>query len=100
MSANRKVTTLRSPSRFSEAEVGATRIGPVLAFFAEGTEGFTSGAAHSPQKSSPGSFETPHRGHKRAIGAAHFAQNLRPSRLSAPHFAQRILIRSARRAAP
>ena len=45
-------------------------------------------AAHSPQKSSPGSFEAPHCGHTRASGAAHFAQNLRPSRLSAPHFAQ------------
>src|SRR5215472_2057869 len=68
----------------------AMKSGPLLAFFADGAEGFASAAAHSPQKSSPGSFEAPHCGHDRASGAAHFAQNLRPSRLSALHFEQRM----------
>jgi hypothetical protein len=43
----------------------------------------TSGAAHPPQKSSPGSFENPQDGHAVARGAAHLAQNRRPSRFSA-----------------
>src|SRR6267378_4462612 len=48
-------------------------------------------APHSPQKSSPGSFEAPHPGHCRASATPHFAQNLRPSPLSLPHFVQRIV---------
>src|SRR5713101_6378622 len=48
-------------------------------------------APHSPQKSSPGSFEAPHRGHWRASATPHFEQNFRPSRLSVPHFEQRML---------
>src|ERR1700693_4195029 len=89
LSANSAVTVLRSPSRFSGAGVSATRIG-VSFDFLEAAGGCPSAAAHSPQKSSTGSFEAPHCGHKRASGAAHFAQNLRSWRLSLPHFEQRI----------
>ena len=47
MSANNVVTALLSPSRFLEAEVSAMRIGPLLAFFADGAEGVPRWAAHS-----------------------------------------------------
>src|SRR5208282_6672535 len=100
MSANSAVTVLRSPSRFSGAGVSATRIGGSLGFFADAVGVCASAAAHSPQKSSPGSFEAPHCGHTRARGAAHFAQNLRPSRLSLPHFVQFIATHLVPRAAP
>jgi hypothetical protein len=92
MSANSAVTVLRSPSRFSGAGVSATRIGESLDRAAEAVRAGPSAAAHSPQKSSPGSLEAPHCGHKRASGAAHLAQNLRPSRLSFPHFEQCIAL--------
>ena len=50
-------------------------------------------APHSPQKSSPGSFEAWHCGHWGASRPPHFAQNLRPSRFSLPQFEQRIATR-------
>src|SRR5215469_3229791 len=91
MSANRAVTVFRSPSRLSRSGASVRRTSDSLDFFGGVAGACPSAAAHSPQKSSPGSFEAPHSGHNRASGPAHFAQNLRPSRLSAPHFSQRTL---------
>jgi hypothetical protein len=90
ISANSAVTVLRSPSRWSGAGFSTTRSGASCDCFGKVSGGCPSGAAHSPQKSSSGSFEALQRGHKRASGAAHFPQNLRPSRLSLPHFEQRM----------
>jgi hypothetical protein len=91
MSANSAVTVLRSPSSDADEASDAIRLAGSAAFagsvWAAG-EG-VSDAPQSPQKSSPGSFEAPHRGHWRASVTPHFEQNLRPSRLSVPHFAQR-----------
>jgi len=106
MSAKSTVTILRSPWIASPAGCSdVTRIAGALGFGAE-CLGAMAGAAvsiraapHSPQKSSPGSFEALHCGQRRASGPPHFAQNFRPcqesseshpSRLSAPQFEQRM----------
>src|SRR5215469_13950791 len=96
MSANRKVTTLRSPSNSADAWSA------VLWLIDSGNSALTMGgrsnaapgdvfrgAAHSPQKRAPGEFSNPHFAQSRLNGAAHCSQNFSPSGFSAPHFPQR-----------
>src|SRR5271168_3764701 len=90
ISANSAVTVLRSPSRFSEAGVSATRIGESFDCFAEAAGGCPSGAPHSPQKRLSAGLSAPHFGQRFASGAPQSPQNFLPAGFSVLQFEQRI----------
>src|SRR5215472_14346778 len=94
MSANRAVTVLRSPSKFSGADISVTRVGVSFEF---ATSDATVGSARkaAPQESQNFAsvrFSAPHEAHLGENLAPHLSQKRAPSRLSAPHFAQRMVL--------
>src|SRR5215471_15153820 len=92
MSANSAVTVLRSPSRFSAADVPVTRMG-VSFIFAAGAAIVASAPNAAPQESQNFAsvrFSAPHEGHLGESFAPHLSQKRAPSRWSAPHLEQRI----------
>src|SRR5215469_12025718 len=88
MSANRAVTVLRSPSRFSATALSITRIDESFGFLGEAADG-PSDAPHSPQKRLPAGLSEPHFGQRLASGAPQSPQNFLPTGFSPPHFEQR-----------
>src|SRR5262245_21746710 len=87
MSANRKVTTLRSPSRFSGVGASVSRIWVWSDFFAEAA-GDANAAPQCPQNLATGAFSKPHEAHGVLNGVPHSLQNFSPSGFSVLHFAQ------------
>jgi hypothetical protein len=87
-----------SASRDSDSGVNPTRSAKRTETRRRSTDGTgadpctatSSGAPHSPQKRSPGSFAAPQAGQATASGVPHWAQNFRPDRFACPHAAQRI----------
>src|SRR5262245_54328643 len=91
MSANSIVTVLRSPSRFSEAEVSASRILVWSDFFGEAVCATARSAApHWPQNFAAGAFSKPQEAQGVLNGAPHSLQNFNPSGFSVLHFGQSI----------
>src|SRR5215469_15970897 len=92
MSANRKVTTLRSPSCDASVVPAFTCIGELTAAVPCDLPLVpSSGFAHSRQNLAVGGFSALHDGHRRANGEAHSTQNFARSGFSAPHFEQRMV---------
>src|SRR5215813_7258210 len=92
MSANSAVTVLRSPSRFSAADVSVTRMG-VSFIFSAGAATVASAPNAAPQESQNFAsvrFSAPHEAHLGENLPPHLSQKRAPSRLSAPHLEQRI----------
>src|SRR5215472_5155972 len=94
MSAKSAVTVLRSPSRFSAADVSVTRMGASFIFAAEAAT-VASAPNATPQESqnfASARFSAPHEAHLGENLPPHLSQKRAPSRLSAPHFAHRMAV--------
>src|SRR5262245_56103378 len=92
MSANSAETVLRSPSRFSAADVSVTRMG-VSFILAPGAATVASAPNAAPQESQNFAsvrFSAPQEAHLGENLPPHLSQKRAPSRLSAPHLQQRI----------
>src|SRR5271167_2338196 len=93
ISANSAVTVLRSPSRFSGADVSATRIGePFDCFDVVAAVDAPSAVPQSAQNFAPGALSEPHLEQRFANGPPHSAQNFLPGIPSVPHLVQRISV--------
>src|SRR5215472_14205355 len=93
MSANSAVTVLRSPSRFSAADVSVTRMGASF-IFAAGPATVASApnaAPHESQNFASVRFSAPHEAHLGENLPPHLSQKRASSRLSAPHLTQRMM---------
>jgi hypothetical protein len=90
MSANRAVTVLRSPSRFSGFGGSATRIGASFDVFGDPTAGASSGAPQSSQNFAVAEFCALHLVQRLESGLPHSGQNFLPDVLSVPHLGQRM----------
>ena len=90
MSANRKVTTLLSPSMFSGADALVTRTGAGADCLSMIDAWFPSAVPHFLQNFEPCGFATEHDGHRSSSFVPHSAQKIASARFWVLHLAHSI----------